>query len=70
MVIKVSSAGYDAGNYAKITLNDVPLQVEMNDSKHYRGLHIVLINTLNCKVELAKVFDTYKSSDKLDQFIA
>ena len=40
-----------------------------NENKHYRGLHIVVINTPYGTVEFAKVFDTYKSSAELDDFI-
>ena len=41
----------------------------MNENNHYRGIHIVLINPENGRVESAKVFDTYKSSKIFDQFI-
>lgn len=43
--------------------------MEKNVHGHFRGLHIVLINPKNGKVELAKIFDTYKSSDLFDNFI-
>ena len=31
-----------------------------------RGLHVVDINPLNGQVEMARVFDTYKSSEKFN----
>ena len=36
---------------------------------HKRGLHIVVLNANNLSIEVAQVFDTYKSSKKLDEFI-
>lgn len=42
--------------------------MEKNESNHYRGLHVVIINTLYGTVELAKVFDTYRSCDSFDEF--
>ena len=63
MVISVVSAGYSGGNKAVIKLNDVPIFVEANDSNHYRGLHIVVINPIHGKILIAKVFDTHASSD-------
>ena len=43
--------------------------MEKNENNHYRGLHIVVINPRNCKVETAKVFDTYNSSFEFDKLI-
>ena len=40
-----------------------------DDNKDMRGLHIVVIDGIQAKIEYAQVFDTYKSSEKLDQFI-
>ena len=62
MVLQVQSAGFKAGDYAKIILNDHEVKVSTNYNNHYRGLHIVVINHTNCKVEFAKVFDTNQSS--------
>ena len=45
------------------------MKVEKNENGHYRGLHIVLINSEDGKVEMAKVFDTYQSSDEIARFI-
>lgn len=54
---------------AKITVNGETVVVEQNENDHFRGLHIVIINPKNGKIELASVFDTYESSDVLDGFI-
>ena len=70
LVIQVSSGAHESGNFARITINDVPVEVEMNEHNHDRGLHIVLINSSNGQVQLAKVFDTYRTSDAFDAFIA
>lgn len=63
------SAGFTNGNFAHITINDQKVTVDKNVSGHFRGLHIVIINKSNGKVKIAKVFDTYKSSQELDAFI-
>ena len=68
MIIQVVSAGFDGGNQAVITINDVPIEVGKNESGHYRGLHIVLVNPLNGNVEWARVFDTYKDDKAFDEF--
>lgn len=41
----------------------------MSDPNCQRGLHIVVINPYNGKVEYANVFDTYVSSKLFDEFI-
>ena len=43
--------------------------MQENINKHYRGLHIVVINPANGEVVAARVFDTYDSSDDLEDFI-
>ena len=68
--ICAESAGYSAGNYAKISINEVRIDMEKNENNHYRGLHIVVINTTTGQVETAKVFDTYESSASFDEFIS
>ena len=69
MVLAVS-AGYAGGNLAEISINNVPVAVESNEHNHSRGLHIVIINAETGKVEMAKAFDTYKTSAALEASIA
>lgn len=40
-----------------------------NEHGNFRGLHIVVVNPFDYKIESAKVFDTYKSSVELEKFI-
>ena len=40
----MGSAGFKAGNFAKIKINNKPVKVKVNESNNYRGLHIVIIN--------------------------
>ena len=68
-VVQAISAGFSSGNFAKIVINDSQVFVEKNESGNYRGLHIVVVNPKDANVEVAKVFDTYLSSDKLEEFI-
>ena len=65
----MSSAGFNAGNYAKISINDVPVVFERNENRNFRGLHIVIINSKDGKVEMTKIFDTYDSSKEFEKFI-
>lgn len=69
IVVWASSAGFDGSNFAKITINEIPVQLEKNEHHHYRGLHIVAINHHNGSISLAKVFDTYKTSYGLQNAI-
>ena len=69
MVIQVISAGFEAGNFAKITINDTPVLIEKNESNNHRGLHIIIINNTNGTIELAKCIDTYTSSDEFHRII-
>ena len=59
LVISVISSGYNSGNKAKISINDSEVIMVKNESNHFRGLHIVLINASNGKIHFSKVFDTY-----------
>ena len=69
-IVQVISAGHKAGNYAKIMINSLPiLSMKKNENGHLRGFHIVTINPVNGKVKDARVFDTYRSSEKFDEFI-
>ena len=45
--------------------------MELHDNADFnqRGLHIIVINPNDGEVEFGEVFDTYKSSFELDQFI-
>ena len=42
--IHVTSAGYQAGNFATILVDQEPVKVAMNEDGHMRGLHLVVIN--------------------------
>ena len=44
ILVQANSAGFEGGNFAKITVNDVPIFIEENETKNTRGLHIVVIN--------------------------
>lgn len=68
-MIKVSSGGKNAGNYATITINNEEVKVHPNKDYNYRGMHIVVINKLSGKVEIAKVFDTSENSERFDAFV-
>lgn len=58
----MKSAGYEAGNYAKIMVNDHEVFCEKNEHNHFRGLHIVVIHPKNGVVMFSQVFDTYKTT--------
>ena len=68
-VISAESGGYDNGDFAKIMINNVPVEMQKNENDNFRGLHMVVINNENGHIETNQVFDTYDSSDKLDAFI-
>lgn len=53
---------------ARITINDERVQLEENEDNTQRGLHIVLINPSNGKIDKAKIFDTYTTSIHFDAF--
>ena len=44
-VIGAKSAGYDAGDFANISFNNKPITVAKNENGHFRGLHLVIINS-------------------------
>ena len=69
LVVQAYSAGFDAGNFALISLNGFPVPMEKNEHKHDRGLHIVVINNKTGKIETAEIFDTYKTCQKFDNFV-
>ena len=68
VVVKCSSAGFLAGDYAEISINGVGIDVDRNEHGHYRGFHIVIINPSNGK-GWYKVFDTHTNGDRFDAFI-
>ena len=68
IVIQAVSSGFAGGKSVKITLNGSPLVIQKNESNHHRGLNIAIINPYGT-VEVAKAFDTYKSSKEFDGFI-
>ena len=53
---------------AEILIDGECVVVKKNESDHLRGLHIVVINPEDRKVEFAQVFDTYNNSDGFDAF--
>lgn len=53
----------------EITVNDSPIVVDTNQNNHYRGLHIVIISSFTGKIVYASIFDTYKTSNRLESFI-
>ena len=63
LIVSVSSAGFDAGNLAVIMLNDLQVDMGYNENCHYWGLHIVVYNPFEGKIETARVFDTHRSSE-------
>ena len=67
-VVKAVSAGFHIGSSAYIYINDNPVVLEKNENGHYRGLNIVII-TPTGSIHCAKAFDTYWSSDILEEFI-
>ena len=68
-IVSAHSAGYNAGDFAQITINQKLITVERNENDHYRGLHVVLVNPQTGEVELAKAFDTYKAATDFDKFV-
>ena len=72
MHLSVTSAGYythDYGRETVIRINGVAVKIQPNENYHLRGMHIVIINPFNGKVEFAKAFDTHESSAAFDRFI-
>ena len=39
VIVQASSAGFNGGNFAKITINDVPVEVDVNENNHDRGCY-------------------------------
>lgn len=55
---------------AKIMINDVAVEMVKNENGHYRGLHVAVVDPNDGKVEVAKCFDTHKSSEEFEDFIS
>ena len=70
LVISAKSSGYSTGNSTQIRINEEAVLMEANENNHHRGLHVVVVNPATGKPEHARVFDTYHTSDNLDQFIS
>ena len=66
-MVHASSAGFSGGNFAKITINDTPVNFK-DTTKDQRGLHIAVINPSDFKVSTCQIFDTYKSSSDFEAF--
>lgn len=62
VVLTVKSAGFHAGNQAKIKIDKHTIVMDNATDSGGRGLQIAIINGKNGKIEFARVFDTYKSS--------
>ena len=50
-------------------MNGYQVELEKNQNNHYRGLHIVVINPSNGIVDFARVFDTYQTSERFEEFV-
>ena len=42
--VEIYSAGFQAGDFAEITINEVPIHFEKNSNGNFRGLYLVVIN--------------------------
>ncbi len=62
IMVTATSSGENDKDYALITVDGRDVEMMPNENGHYRGLHIAIINPYTGKVEVARVFDTYKSS--------
>ena len=69
IIVQVESSGYDGTNMALIKVNNIKVEVMKNDRKHFRGLHVVVIDQSNGQVLFASVFDTYDNSISFNKFI-
>ena len=54
---------------AEITINGDKVDCGLNENGHDRGLHLVVINPYKGNIEIAKVFDTYKSEAGMVEFL-
>lgn len=68
-IIHASSSGFEGANDSEITINGEKVVMQLNENGNLRGLHLAVIDPEDGHVALASVFDTYKSSCALDNFI-
>ena len=68
-VVTVTSSGFEGGNLARITINNEEIYTQTNENGTRRGLHIVVIDPFTGRIAQAQTFDTYKSSETLENFI-
>lgn len=45
IIVQAYSAGFESRDYAMILLNGEAVRVKKNENGHYRGLHIVVIDS-------------------------
>lgn len=69
-MLKVQSGGFEAGNSAKISIDNIEVELEPNEDDHFRGLHLVAIDPADASVRFAQVFDTWLTSEELEAFIS
>ena len=69
ITIEVFSSGFMGTDHAEIGIDNIGIEMDPNESGHFRGLHIVVINPFTGEVEWCQVFDTYKSSKNLNEAI-
>ena len=71
MIINAKSARSNrkGKKFAEISINNSPVKMPKNENGNFRGLHIVILDPKNGKIENSQVFDTFKSSDALEEFI-
>lgn len=63
------SAGVEGENKALISIDGKPVEYTKTENPDQRGLHIVVINSVNGKIKNAQVFDTHTDCEELDDFI-
>ena len=51
-------------------MNGVPVKMIVNENNHYRGLHVVVFDSFRGVLLHNQIYDTYKSSEKLEAWIA
>ena len=66
-VVQIKSAGYNAGNFSKISVNGEEVDIDKFENSGSRGLHIVILDMMDDSLVLSEVFDTYKSSKLLEK---